>query len=190
MLGHPLGPKTNVRRSRQRQQVSAPAALRKGMTGFDSLGQLAHSPTHKVEWRVVSSFSLLGGTVRWLWNSRPGNAELAFLARARQWWCPPYAKGPPAGTRGHLSPHGIHDSQCLSLVSTPDGTGRTLAPPGGSGQTLRSGAPFTSPRLARLRWDKRRELARGVRPGNPCPGSGAAGARTPGGLEPPAPARD
>ena len=93
MLGHPLGPKTNVRRSRQRQQVSAPAALRKGMTGFDSLGQLAHSPTHKVEWRVVSSFSLLGGTVRWLWNSRPGNAELAFPVRDRQWWCPPYAKG-------------------------------------------------------------------------------------------------
>ena len=39
------------------------------------------------------SFSLLGGTVRWLWNSRPGNAELAHPARARQWWCPPYAKG-------------------------------------------------------------------------------------------------
>ena len=180
MLGHPLGPKTNVRRSRQRQQVSAPAALRKGMTGFDSLGQLAHSPTHKVEWRVVSSFSLLGGTVRWLWNSRPGNAELALPARPGSGGARRMRKGPPAGTRGHSSPHGTHDSQCLSLVSTPDGTGRTLAPPGGSGQTLRSGAPFTSPRLARLRWDKRREIARGVRPGNPCPGFGAAGARSPG----------
>jgi hypothetical protein len=53
--GHPPGPRGRIRRSRQRQQVSAPDALRMGMTGFNSPGQLAHSPTHEVEWRGVSS---------------------------------------------------------------------------------------------------------------------------------------
>ena len=109
-----------------------------GDDGVQLPGAAAHSPTHEVEWRGVSSYSRLSGTVRWLWNSRPGNAGLAAPRPGTIPGSPavtvPSLSGPPTGTRGHGKPHGTQNDPSASRCSKyPEVTGRTKAALGGSG---------------------------------------------------------
>ena len=115
----------------------------------------------------MSSYSRLSGTVRWLWNSRPGNAGLAAPRPGTIPGSPavtvPSLSGPPTGTRGHGKPHGTqNDSSASRCFKYPEVTGRTKPPSGDPAKVLRVGTPFTFPGVARLRRDAAR-WAQGVR---------------------------